>query len=538
MKKMSITNSRSNSSESGGNLKTSGNIRAPPTFSNLPQTSSPKQQIVAEPGSYDSDSYSSAENSVHASPKPKQKNSPYNQAQPDNFRSNSMEPSTYSQSYSNLNNTSEIRYTRERRMSDTPKPPHSRDSSYANQTQNTTIRESEYSRQSMAHSDSVLTSEPSSIQLRIPTSNALETYRQNAKKSQDPEIQLDFAKYLLETAALVLQNPDNDIDPVTARKMHNSLINEALKWIKRLSSQGIGLGKGAYPEAQFFLANCYNNGSLGLPVDHDKAFNLYVQASKQSHPAATYRTGVCYELGAGTKRDPHRALQFFRKASALGDTAAMFKVGMVLLKGGLSQQPNPREGITWLKRAAAAADAENPHSLHELASCYEKGGIPSIIVDHAYARELYTQAAQLGYAHSQFKMGVCYEQGLLTCPVDPRRSIAWFTKGAEQGDPECELALSGWYLTGSEGVLQQSDSEAYLWARRAADRALSKAEYAVGYYTEVGIGTDQNPEEARRWYMRAAAQGNKRAVQRLQELKSMNTGRSRKDKEDGSCIIS
>jgi uncharacterized protein len=98
----------------------------------------------------------------------------------------------------------------------------------------------------------------------------------------------------------------------------------------------------------------------------------------------------------------------------------------------------------------------------------------------------------------------CYEFGALTCPVDPRRSIAWYTKAAEKGNAEAELALSGWYLTGSEGVLKQSDSEAYLWARRAANKGLAKAEYAVGYYAEVGIGIKQDIEFAKRWYMRAA----------------------------------
>jgi TPR repeat protein len=53
-------------------------------------------------------------------------------------------------------------------------------------------------------------------------------------------------------------------------------------------------------------------------------------------------------------------------------------------------------------------------------------------------------------------------------------------------------------------VLKQSDSEAYLWARRAANKGLSKAEYAVGYYAEVGIGIKQDIEFAKRWYMRAA----------------------------------
>jgi len=53
-------------------------------------------------------------------------------------------------------------------------------------------------------------------------------------------------------------------------------------------------------------------------------------------------------------------------------------------------------------------------------------------------------------------------------------------------------------------VLKQSDSEAYLWARRAANKGLSAAEYAVGYYAETGIGIKQDIEFAKRWYMRAA----------------------------------
>ncbi|KAG1070298.1 hypothetical protein G6F42_026147 [Rhizopus arrhizus] len=114
---------------------------------------------------------------------------------------------------------------------------------------------------------------------------------------------------------------------------------------------------------------------------------------------------------------------------------------------------------------------------------------------------------------------LAYENGFLNCPVDPRRSIAWYSKAAEQGDVEAEFALSGWYLTGAEGVLPQSDNEAYLWARKAADRGNAKAEYAVGYYTETGTGVRQNLEEAKRWYMRAAAQNYRRAMQRLTELK-------------------
>ncbi|KAF9188638.1 hypothetical protein BGZ50_001217 [Haplosporangium sp. Z 11] len=317
---------------------------------------------------------------------------------------------------------------------------------------------------------------------RILTIEALDEMRQRARNSNDPAAQLEYAKALIE-AAVTFGN--DDPDPKRQKKNKEALFLEGLKIIKRLATTGMGIGKPAYPDAQFFLANCYGNGSLGLQIDHDKAFNLYIQASKQNHPAATYRTAVCYELGAGTKRDHSRAVQFYRKAASLGDTAGMYKLGMVILKGLLGQQSNPREAITWLKRAAANADEDNPHALHELGLCFEKAGIPTVIPDEAYARELFTQAAGYGYAPSQFKLGHCYEYGSLTCPVDPRRSIAWYTRAAEQGDAESELGLSGWYLTGAEGVLKQSDTEAYLWARKAADKGLARAEYAVGYYSEV-----------------------------------------------------
>lgn len=364
---------------------------------------------------------------------------------------------------------------------------------------------------------------PEEAQEREPITRAsVEEFRQRARNSNDPQVQLDYAKYLMEAAVTV---QDDDPNPKTRKKIREAFLQESLKVVKRLATQGMGLGKPAYPEAQFFLATCYGNGSLGLAVDHDKAFNLYNQASKQNHPASTYRTAVCYEVGAGTKRDHARAVQFYRKAAAIGDTAAMYKLGMILLNGLLGQAKNPREAVTWLKRAAQNADEDNPHALHELGLAYEKATIPTIIPDEAYARELFTQAAQLNYPPSQFKLGCCYEYGTLTCPVDPRRSIAWYTRAAEKGDAESELALSGWYLTGSEGVLKQSDTEAYLWARKAADKGLAKAEYAVGYYSEVGIGVRQDIDEARRWYMRAAAQGNKRAMQRLTELKKLGSMR-------------
>jgi uncharacterized protein len=342
------------------------------------------------------------------------------------------------------------------------------------------------------------------------TKDSIDEYRNRIKNDNDPEVQFNYAKYLIEAARQLSKTlkPGAAEDKVM-KKYRDSLLQESLKLIKRLATQGVALGKPAYSEAQFFLANCLSHGTLGLQMDYEKAYSLYVQASKQNHPSATYRTAVCNEVGAGTKKDPTRAVLFYRKASALGDTAGMYKLGVILLNGSLGQKPNPREAVGWLKKAASQADEDTPHALHVLGCLFEKPTDPNlapigVVRDEAQARELFTQAAQLGHPQSQNKLGQAYEYGSLTCPVDPRRSIAWYTRAAERGDKESELALSGWYLTGSEGVLKQSDTEAYLWARRAANKGLAKAEYAVGYYSEVGIGVKQDLEEAKTWYMRAA----------------------------------
>jgi TPR repeat protein len=200
----------------------------------------------------------------------------------------------------------------------------------------------------------------------------------------------------------------------------------------------------------------------------------------------------------------------------------MYKMGMILLKGLLGQQKHLGEAINMLKRAADNADAENPHALHELGLLYEaQTGSEKVIRDEEYASQLFRQAAELGYKFSQFRLGQAYEYGLLGCPIEARSSIGWYTRAAAQEEHQSELALSGWYLTGSQGILEQSDTEAYLWARKAAcaEPPLPKALFAMGYFTEVGIGCPRSLEEAKRWYGRAATYKFPKAQERLEELK-------------------
>ncbi|KAI9163364.1 Vegetative incompatibility protein [Paramyrothecium foliicola] len=334
------------------------------------------------------------------------------------------------------------------------------------------------------------------------TSQELEQLRMVIKNNpNDQESALRLARRLVEASEALIPNLP---DPKARSRARDRYLVDAHKILKKLSNvQNI--------EAMFFMADSLGKGLFGAEPDSKEAFTLYQSAAKLGHAGAAYRTAVCCEIGhedgGGTRKDPLKAIQWYKRAATLGDPPAMYKVGMILLKGLLGQPRNPREAIGWLKRAAERADADNPHALHELGLLYESAQPNDVIIrDEAYAFSLFQQAADLGYKFSQFRLACAYEYGLMGCPIDPRLSIMWYSRAATQEEHQSELALSGWYLTGSEGVLGQSDTEAYLWARKAAVAGLAKAEYAMGYFTEVGIGVAPNLEDAKRWYWRAAAQ--------------------------------
>ncbi|KAK0390923.1 hypothetical protein NLU13_0426 [Sarocladium strictum] len=396
--------------------------------------------------------------------------------------------------------------------------------------------------------------QPLQSQITLPTElkpdpvtpHELEQLRQTIKTNpNDQEAALRLAKRLIEAIDVLAPALP---DPKARTRARERYALDAQKVLKKLSSSAQN------PEAMFFYADCLGRGVFGgQESDQKEAFTLYQSAAKLNHAAAAYRTAVCCEIGheegGGTRKDPTKAMQWYKRSATLGDPPAMYKLGMILLKGLLGQPRNPREAVGWLKRAAERADADNPHALHELALLYESAQPNDAIVrDERYALELFQQAAELGYKFSQFRMGCVYEFGLMGCPIDPRSSIMWYSRAATQEEHQSELALSGWYLTGTEGVLAQNDTEAYLWARKAAIAGLAKAEYAMGYFTEVGIGVPANLEDAKRWYWRAAAQDFPKARERLEDLKRTKTGsgprarerisRSRIEKQqDGECSV-
>ncbi|KAJ9157251.1 Tetratricopeptide-like helical [Pleurostoma richardsiae] len=366
----------------------------------------------------------------------------------------------------------------------------------------------------------------------LSAQKTLEMYRQNVKKTNDPSIQYSFAVFLIATA----QEQGLSFDDTTKRKNgpkpmrdHDSpyveattaspheLVREARAILQKLANAG-------YPFAQYYLADGYASGLFNKgKEDYNSAFPLFVLAAKHGHAESAYRTALCYEFGWGCRKDPAKAVQFLRTAASKRHPGAMTRLGTACLSGDLGEK-RYREGIKWLKLATESADTMYNAAPYNLGCLFETGYGDDIFKDEAYAAELFTQAAELGHAEASYRMGDAYEHGKLNCPRDPALSVHFYTGAAERGHAAAMMGLCAWYMVGAEPILEKDEEEAYEWARRSAELGYVKAQYAVGYFTEMGIGCRRDILEANVWYVKAADAGDERAKQRLAVIRAAVSG--------------
>jgi TPR repeat protein len=389
----------------------------------------------------------------------------------------------------------------------------------------------------------------------MDTKKTLDMYRANVK-TQDNAVQYEFALYMVQVAREVMamdQSVENHgLAPV-------EMLREARQILQRLADR-------SYPFAQYYLADGYASGLFNKDKpDFDRAFPLFVAASKHGHAESGYRTALSYEFGWGCRKDFAKAVQFYRAAASKGHPGAAARLGKACLTGDMGLQNKYREGVKWLKRATESADHQYNTAPYELGLLHETGYGEDIFKDEVYAVQLFTQAAELGHPHAALKLGEAYEHGYLRCPKDAALSVHYYNCAAQADIPEAMMNLCAWYMVGAEPVLEKDENEAYEWAKKAAEHGtlgpivwnttllirsgLPKAEYACGYFTEMGIGCRRDPLEANVWYVRAADRGDERAKQRLAIIQAAASGQQavttpttekgklKKGGKDENCLV-
>jgi TPR repeat protein len=101
-----------------------------------------------------------------------------------------------------------------------------------------------------------------------------------------------------------------------------------------------------------------------------------------------------------------------------------------------------------------------------------------------YSEEL-VKKAEAGDAVAQWSLGMCYSggwqtsEGFIECKEvkkNPEEAIKWFTKAAEQGNPEAQLEMYDYYMTKAAEYMRTSDNIPRIdEARKIAEEWLLKA---------------------------------------------------------------
>lgn len=116
----------------------------------------------------------------------------------------------------------------------------------------------------------------------------------------------------------------------------------------------------------------------------------------------------------------------------------------------------------------------------------------------------YKKSAEQGFAHAQYRYGMC---SCLANGVEGDVNIAsyWFSKAAEQGYDVGQFFLAKSYAVGI-GV-EKDEKKAFEWYEKSAMQNLANAQFALAGCYEKGLGVEQNMELAKKWYELAKENG-------------------------------
>ena len=124
------------------------------------------------------------------------------------------------------------------------------------------------------------------------------------------------------------------------------------------------------------------------------------------------------------------------------------------------------------------------------------------------AERQFLKAAMKGDADAQYSLGASYEFGG-GAERDIDLAKKWYAKAAGQGHAKAKARLRH---------LNPPDKAAVDKFRTDAKSGDADAQFSYGECCERGIHVPRDPDEALRWYLRAAKQGNGDAKSRIREL--------------------
>lgn len=370
---------------------------------------------------------------------------------------------------------------------------------------------------------------PPSLSAPLPDMASLAALRDRAR---DDKQRINWAKQMLKYLERNFSDGSKISEPYLVR-----WTDEAISIIIRNASS-----QNPEPEALYLRGDLQASGAFPTYIAKSlkEAFNHFERSARMGWAPSWFRIGRDYEVLG----DLPRAVHAYDRGVQAGDVGSIYRMGMANLLGQLDLPVNHTRAIAMLRDAADKADLDTPQPSYIygmlLAGEFSHVDIPPHLLKPSNiqgsaqdeARRRIQRAAFLNFAPAQYKCGWLYEYAQLGCAFDPLLSVQYYSLASQGGEIEADMALSKWFLCGAEQYFEKNETLAYTFADKAARKGFASAEFALGYYHEVGVGTESNVDIARKWYKKAAAKDNADAKERLQALQGPQAhGMSRQQHE-------
>ncbi|KAI8370803.1 hypothetical protein EDC96DRAFT_573455 [Choanephora cucurbitarum] len=353
--------------------------------------------------------------------------------------------------------------------------------------------------------------------------DAIKLYRNMAVKTNDPVVQLTYAKYLLEVASMYDENKRpfrphltlslpsfkgynprrgseassrpgslnsrrssvdtahsintfnnmrrdsvvsqsqafDENEEVNKRKKRKMLEEEGVRWIRKLAKQRVG-------EAAYLMALWHERGMYGHGKSSAKALKFYEIAANEKVPEAMFAVGQYHEK----EQDYMTSFQLYEDAASLGLVEAYYRIGMINLNGEFGSRKNIPAAIQLLVRAAEKSTGSCPEAPYTLGLLltddYPNVTMPSELIQNyggTFAAVAYFEhAADMGMSLAQFRLGYIYEMGLYGTRVNLTKAHSYYETAANTSNNGLAmLGLSRLYNHGVQAPPEQSERQAVVF---------------------------------------------------------------------------
>lgn len=263
------------------------------------------------------------------------------------------------------------------------------------------------------------------------------------------------------------------------------------------------------PDAQLRLGVMYAAGVEGW-VDHRGAIFWLRKAAEQGEPNAQMLTAAMYLEGLGVRRSYMQAARWARLSALHGNIISQLLMG-ALLEDGAGVRRDLERAAYWYRFAA-----NHPVEIgarQRLGALYLEGkGVPQNTEE---GLKWLNESAEMGDANACFQLGMIYYDGRLI-ERDYAKALDWYLAAAQDA-PSGKDSL--------EAVFGQAAVPGEVYTRTIAQimkrnpHVVRDAQFYVGLMYETGRGAEQDMEQSRLWYQKAADAGDAIAKQRLVFLK-------------------